>query len=67
MAFKIKLYDYLGIDTLRHRDSAKTVLDRVVKTPLHDKITIDFSGISFARARDSRRSHPQASASGYLT
>jgi hypothetical protein len=48
MAIKIKLYEYLGIDTLRHRDSAKTVLDGLVNTPLHDKITIDFSGISFA-------------------
>jgi len=45
---EIKLYDILKTDTLRHRDTAKTILDITSKQPQNEKILIDFAGISFA-------------------
>jgi anti-anti-sigma regulatory factor len=46
-AMEIKLYEFFNIDTLRHRDSARAVLDELSKMPQEEKIVIDFSGISF--------------------
>ena len=45
---EIKLYEIFNTDTLRHRDTAKTVLDRVSKRNGDERIVIDFTGISFA-------------------
>ena len=45
---EIRLYEKLHTDTLRHRDTARLVLDDVSKRPNGEKIVVDFSGISFA-------------------
>lgn len=45
---EIRLFEVLGADTLRHRDTAKTILNRVSKAPTSERIAIDFSGIDFA-------------------
>lgn len=44
---KIKLIDLVEIDTLRHRDTAKNVLEKVQNTP-EEGVIIDFKGIEFA-------------------
>lgn len=44
---EIKLYDRLHTDTLRHRETARLVLDDV-HIPKTERLVIDFSGISFA-------------------
>ena len=43
-----KLYELFGTDTLRHRETAKHVLDKLSKVPIDEKVVIDFAGISFA-------------------
>ena len=48
IAMKIKLFEYFNINTLRHRDTARAVLDKVSQMPRDEKIVIDFFGISFA-------------------
>ncbi len=45
---KIDLYLMLKTDTLRHRDTARKVLDEVEKAPPIAEIIIDFQGIIFA-------------------
>ncbi len=45
---EIKLYEILNTDTLRHRDTARMVLDRVSQRRSDERIVIDFAGISFA-------------------
>lgn len=44
----IKVYDVVKISTLRHRDTARRVLQIVEKVQADENITIDFSGITFA-------------------
>jgi hypothetical protein len=39
-------YELFNIDTLDIRDTSRSVLDRLSKIPLDEKIVIDFSGIS---------------------
>ncbi|MCX6654021.1 MAG: hypothetical protein NTY03_02745 [Candidatus Bathyarchaeota archaeon] len=48
IVMEIKLFEYFNIDTLRHRDTARVVLNKVSQMPRDEKIVIDFSGISFA-------------------
>ena len=43
-----KLYELFGTDTLRHRETANQVLDKLSKVPIDEKVVIDFTGISFA-------------------
>jgi hypothetical protein len=45
---EIRLFEVLGTDTLRHRDTAKIILNLVSKAPTSERIAIDFSGIDFA-------------------
>jgi hypothetical protein len=45
---EIKLYDKLKIDTLRHRETARLVLDDITSHPKTEKIVVDFAGINFA-------------------
>jgi len=45
---KINLYEMFCTDTLRHRETAKKILEEVSKTPKTDIIVIDFSKIDFA-------------------
>lgn len=45
---RLKLIDLFETDTLRSRNAARYVLKLVLEVPLSEKITIDFSGITFA-------------------
>ena len=45
---EIKIYDITRTDTLRHRDTAKIVIEKITIIPKKEDITLDFSGISFA-------------------
>ncbi len=45
---EIRLFKVLGTDTLRHRDTAKIILNLISKAPISEGIAIDFSGIDFA-------------------
>jgi anti-anti-sigma regulatory factor len=45
---KINVSSMLGYDTLRHRDTAQILVNKIIRTPNKEKITLDFSGISFA-------------------
>ena len=46
--FAIKLYDMFCTDTLRHRDTARLVVDALAKEPLSSEVIIDFDKIDFA-------------------
>ena len=43
----VKLYDMFRTDTLRHRETARQVLE-LINRQVNDKIEIDFSKIDFA-------------------
>jgi len=45
---EVKIYQIFKTDTLRHRETARIVLEDIEKTKLDERIVIDFSGISFA-------------------
>ena len=45
---EIKPYELFKTDTLRHRETARAVIEEVEKTDADERIVIDFSGISFA-------------------
>jgi hypothetical protein len=45
---KINLYDMFCTDTLRHRETARKILEKVSKAPKTDLVVIDFSKIDFA-------------------
>ncbi|MBM3292567.1 hypothetical protein FJY84_07800 [Candidatus Bathyarchaeota archaeon] len=45
---EIKLFELFNLDTLRHRESARIVLDKLSQKPNDEKFIIDFTGISFA-------------------
>ena len=45
---KIDLYNMFYTDTLRHRETARKILEKVSKAPKTDTIIIDFSKIDFA-------------------
>ena len=45
---EINVNEFAGTKTLRHRDTAQLVLNKLAKIPKNEDITIDFSGISFA-------------------
>ncbi len=45
---KINLYDEFCTDTLRHRETARKIVDEITKKPENDSIVIDFSNIVFA-------------------
>jgi len=45
---EIKIYDIAGTDTLRHRDTARIIHEKIANIPKKEGITLDFSGISFA-------------------
>ena len=45
---EIKLYKIFNTDTLRHRDTARVVLDMISKRRSTERLVIDFAGISFA-------------------
>ena len=45
---KVNLYDMFCTDTLRHRETARKILENVSRTPKTDPIIIDFSKIDFA-------------------
>jgi hypothetical protein len=45
---KIDLYLMLKTDTLRHRDTARKVRDKISKAPPTTETVIDFQGIIFA-------------------
>lgn len=44
----LSIYGIAGTDTLRHRETARRVLDEVEKNSKGRGVTLDFSGISFA-------------------
>jgi len=44
---EIKIYDYVETDTLRHRETAKQLLQTINKNP-DEQVTINFKGITFA-------------------
>ena len=46
--FAVKLYDMFCTDTLRHRDTARKVVDTLAKEPLSSEVVIDFDKIDFA-------------------
>ena len=46
--FAVKLYDMFCTDTLRHRDTARKVVDTLAKEPLSSEVIIDFDKIDFA-------------------
>jgi hypothetical protein len=45
---KVNLYNTFCTDTLRHRETARKILEKVSKASKTDPIVIDFSKISFA-------------------
>lgn len=45
---EINLYEIVGTDTLRHRETAQTILHIINQEPKNEQITLDFSGIAFA-------------------
>ena len=46
--FVVKLYDMFCTDTLRHRDTARKVVETLKMEPFTSQIVIDFSKIDFA-------------------
>ena len=44
---EIKIYDYVETDTLRHRETAKQLLQTINQNP-DEPITLNFKGITFA-------------------
>ena len=45
---ELNIYKATDIETLRHRDTARNILEKVITHPDEDKIVLDFSGIKFA-------------------
>jgi anti-anti-sigma regulatory factor len=45
---EVKLLQLFKTDTLRHRETARTVIEDLEKEKTEKRIVIDFSGISFA-------------------
>lgn len=45
---KVNLYDMFCTDTLRHRETARKILEKVSTEPKTDLVIIDFSKIDFA-------------------
>ena len=45
---EINLYEIVGTDTLRHRETAQTILHTISQEPENKPVTLDFSGIAFA-------------------
>lgn len=45
---EIKLYDMFHTDTLRHRETARKVVELINKAPKSSRTTIDFCNIDFA-------------------
>jgi len=45
---EIKIHELAQTDTLRHRDTARSIIERVNADPDEAKIVLDFQGIAFA-------------------
>jgi hypothetical protein len=45
---KVSLYEMFCTDTLRHRDTARKVVERLSQIPKTDLVVIDFAKIDFA-------------------
>lgn len=45
---EVNLLKMVKLDTLRHRDTAKKVVESVLGVPVDEEVVIDFSGIVFA-------------------
>lgn len=43
----IKIYEITQTETLRHRDTARNIIERVDAAPYNTKILLDFQGITF--------------------
>ena len=44
---EVNVYKIVGTDTLRHRETARTILDTIENAPENTPITIDFTGVTF--------------------
>ena len=44
----VKVHDVVGLDTLRHRETAQRILSEINKRSNKEMLIIDFSGVSFA-------------------
>lgn len=44
---EIKIYEYVETDTLRHRETAKQLLQTIYENP-DETVTLNFKGITFA-------------------
>ena len=45
---KVNLHEMFCTDTLRHRDTARKITERISNTPKTDPVVIDFAKIDFA-------------------
>jgi len=45
---EVSLFKLVKLDTLRHRDTARKVVEGVSGVPMDEEVVIDFSGIAFA-------------------
>ena len=45
---EINLYEIIGTDTLRHRETANTILNTINQEPENEQVILNFSGITFA-------------------
>jgi len=45
---EVNLFKIVNLDTLRHRDTAKKVVDIFSGLPMEEEVVIDFSGVVFA-------------------